>query len=214
MASKLPARAASNADLQGTDSPSVPCMKGAYTLDLVKPLRARRDEALKVLPPRLHEYLTMRILPSSWYPDADHMELRKALATLNKHIPDIWAMFGQVSARNNSQRLYKALITPGDPARTFRNLPRGWSQYHNTGRLVTTIVEDEKGLFEIHDWPTSSNEMCQSLGAYYAKILRISGATEVRFVSKPVGPRTGRSAAYAPIIKSLHAVELKSVFPH
>ncbi|MFI5315367.1 MAG: hypothetical protein ACHQ6T_06690, partial [Myxococcota bacterium] len=57
-------------------------VKGIAILDAVKFLRARRDEALEVLPPRIHSYLDGQVGTSMWYPEADLVELIRGVAKL------------------------------------------------------------------------------------------------------------------------------------
>lgn len=161
--------------------PRVASIKGAHILGLVKALRARRPEAEAVLPPELRHYLDERILASTWYPESDHVALRKAVAALNPEVPDIWGYFGTVAARASLAGVYKNMVASGDPARTLRNMGHYWSLYHSGGRLETTVEADGRARFEIVDYAAASAEMCRTLETFYAEVLRHAGAADVIF---------------------------------
>src|SRR5262245_41932238 len=133
-------------------TPTTPSIKGTHVLDTVRALRNRREEALEVLPGHLVKYLDNRILISSWYPEADMVELRKALAKLVRNVPDVWTFFGANAARAQAEKIYRGMVARGDVAQTLRNMPKYWTLYHNTGRLGTTVLGPTEARFEIFDY--------------------------------------------------------------
>jgi hypothetical protein len=161
--------------------PIVASIKGAHIIGLVKALRARRKEAEAVMPRELRRYLDERVLASTWYPETDHVALRRAVAALNPEVPDIWGYFGVVAARASLAGVYKNMVAAGDPARTLRNMRHYWSLYHSGGRLETTVEEDGRARFEIVDYAAASAEMCRTLETFYAEVLRHAGAVDVTF---------------------------------
>ena len=56
--------------------------KGSTFVGVVKYLRREGEAAKKVLPERLHHYLTDRISPATWYPEEDWLELVRAQSKL------------------------------------------------------------------------------------------------------------------------------------
>ena len=53
--------------------------KGTALIGAVKMLRKRKDEARALLPEALHRYLSVSVLPASWYPEEDLLKLIRAL---------------------------------------------------------------------------------------------------------------------------------------
>src|SRR5215471_18415532 len=94
---------------------SVPRIKGSAIAGTVRFLRKYADEAQKILPAHLQRYLDgQRILPSSWYPEADQLELVRALAKLApKVMPgvsgDVYSFVGQWVARKDLTCAYTSL---------------------------------------------------------------------------------------------------------
>ncbi|HEX3597213.1 MAG TPA: hypothetical protein VHU80_19025 [Polyangiaceae bacterium] len=118
-------------------------------------LKAQPD-AKKLLPERLHRYLTERIVVSGWYPERDYWIL---IETLTKVLDpkvvgaDPWRFFARFSAQNDiggsnaaasasvkaaSAGVYRTYAAAGaqDPQGFFRRAEKIWSQYHDTGSLV------------------------------------------------------------------------------
>ena len=104
--------------------------KGAILLGPVKLLRKRRSEAVDHLPPDLHRYLEDEIRLSSWYPEADFVQLIRAAARLmpgtpNEAIEQIGALGAQVHAD-----VYGELIRTLTSSTVFAL----WSSQHEIGR--------------------------------------------------------------------------------
>src|SRR5258708_35757850 len=56
--------------------------KGSAVLNAVKLLRARKDDAARLVPPALRHYLEERVVVASWYPEADLIALIVTCAAL------------------------------------------------------------------------------------------------------------------------------------
>src|SRR5215475_14219948 len=109
-------------------------VKGANVLAAVKMLRANRERAVALLPPKYHRYLDERIFVSSWYPEADQLELLRAVSFMLPGTPDPWVTIGRIAARDDLKDLYRTLVRPGDLRDTLRMSSSLWHTFHDTGQ--------------------------------------------------------------------------------
>ena len=64
---------------------------------------------------------------SSWYPEADQLDLLRAVSFLLPGTPDPWMVIGRIAARGDLSDLYRNMVRPGDlrdALRTFSSLWR------------------------------------------------------------------------------------------
>jgi uncharacterized protein (TIGR02265 family) len=155
-------------------------VKGSNLVQVVKALRMNREAALASLPEKHRHYLQERILPSSWYPEADQLELLAVLASILPPGGDAWELFGRASAQVDMNGIYKRLVHPGDPERTLRNAPVAWRNLHDSGELEVSMEGERRGSITLRDYPVRSAEMCRLIGAYLAETLGLAGAREAR----------------------------------
>jgi hypothetical protein len=149
--------------------------KGITILDAVKFLRARRDEALEVLPASMHPYLDGEIAASLWYPEADFVELIRAVAKLLPGPMDrALMMMGERGARAQTV-VYGDLIRGiASQSRTFAL----WSTQHDTGEMRSTMEAPNRARVELVGFEDTSREFCLLLGGYVAGTLAINGITD------------------------------------
>jgi len=164
--------------------PSSARIKGSFIIPIVKALRTRRDDALAMLPPRLHPYLSGRLLAGSWYPEQDHVELRKALGTLLAHIPNVWSFLGTTAARLYGRSLYRAMVVNGDPRLTLQTFPNYWPLGHSSGRLTVAFERGNAASIEIFDYQAASDETCGTIQGFYAELLKMAGAIDVQIAKR------------------------------
>ena len=150
--------------------------KGVGLLGAVKYLRQRRVAAQATLPAEMHHYLEERICTSSWYPEADKLELIRATARLGSGpIDQIFETMGEASAREDAH-VYGDLH--GDGSSPSRLLAL-WSLQHDTGELRTT--EEAPGVvrMEIVGYENPSREMCLLTQGYLKGFLRMDGVGDL-----------------------------------
>jgi hypothetical protein len=151
--------------------------KGTAVVDVVKYLRKHRDDALRVLPPALHHYLSARIAISSWYPEEDVLGLIRAMLRLvpgREEATLTW--MGTATARTHRQGVYAHLLREGAGAAASTAL---WSSQHDTGRLSLVREDHHTMRIELVDFAHPSREMCAIVGAYMTESLRIGGVEDV-----------------------------------
>jgi hypothetical protein len=150
-------------------------VKGITILDAVKFLRARREEALEVLPPEMHGYLDDSITQSMWYPEKDMVELIRSVAKLLPGPVDrALVMMGERSARQQTMVYGDLLRGVQSNSRTFAL----WSTQHDTGEMRSMLEAPNRVRLELVGYEDTSREMCLVLGGYLAGTLAINGITD------------------------------------
>jgi hypothetical protein len=149
--------------------------KGTTLLGTVKYLRQRRTEALAILPPALHGYLDERIRTSSWYPEADLLELIRATARLVSGPTDqVLEIMGETTAREHAE-VYGGLLNGASTSRAFAI----WSTQHDTGELRMTEEGPSRVRFEIVGYEDPSREMCLVSQGYIKGVMVMNGASDL-----------------------------------
>jgi hypothetical protein len=165
--------------------PSTARIKGSFLIPIVKALKQRRAEAQPLLREDLHHYLSDRLLTASWYPEADHVELRHVLGSLlAPHIPKVWVFLGATAARLYGQRLYRDMVVDGSPKKTLQSFPAFWSLGHSSGQLSATLERDNAAYIEMVDYPAASAETCGTIEGFYSEILKMAGALELTIAKR------------------------------
>ena len=150
--------------------------KGTTFIPTVKFLRRYREQAEPLVPPHLQHYLTQRILPGSWYPEADLMALLQVLLKLIPGDPQAtWEMFGEVAAEAHSTGHYESFIRNG-PRRFLTSYDAFWRLLHDSGRLEVTIEGDLVADARLFDFPAGMPEYGNLMVGYYRRMLSKCGA--------------------------------------
>jgi hypothetical protein len=160
------------------DAPSVSggMIKGVALLGLVKHLRSRRDEALALLRPELHRYLTDTLSLSDWYPEVEHTELLRAGSQLYSVPPDrALELMGEAGARSHSEIYRELLVGRGSQSRAFAL----WSTQHDTGELRRVREGATRMSFEISDFAGVSREFCLMFTGYLRGTFQVNGYSDV-----------------------------------
>lgn len=149
--------------------------KGTTLLGAVKYLRQRRADALATLPVALHGYLDERIRTSSWYPEADLLELIRATARLVSGPTDqALEIMGETTAREHAE-VYGDLLTGQSTSRAFAV----WSTQHDTGELRMTEEAPNRVRFEVVGYEDPSREMCLVSQGYIKGVMVMNGAADL-----------------------------------
>ena len=153
--------------------------KGSAVLTAVKLLRARKAEAVPLVPVPLRRYLDERIVVASWYPEEDLMGLIVACAALLPVPGDrVFETMGAFAAQTHVQGVYADLLNRGAATRA-RTL---WKTQHDSGTLSVTSETPTSVTYELLGWNHSSAEYCRLLGGYFAEVHRLSGAASPTFL--------------------------------
>ena len=152
--------------------------KGTNIILLVKFLRANRERALELLPASCHRYLEERVLPSSWYPVADHRELLRAVGAMLPPGGEPFVQMGRVSAQTDLGGIYRASLKPNDPYRSLAALPALWRNYQDTGEIAAQLESPTAVLVVLRGYP-SFREFCGVTGGFVAELVAMTGVKEV-----------------------------------
>ncbi len=148
--------------------------KGAHVLNAVKALKSSREQALRVLPPALHHYLTDRILPSSWYPMEEHLGLLRAIATMMPPGQDPWPLMGQGTARMDLSGIYKAFVRKGEVLQTMHSMAAVWRSVHDTGEVSTSSDGPGRFTLTMRGYAMRAPEICGIATGYLGEVVAIA----------------------------------------
>jgi hypothetical protein len=161
---------------------AVPKVKGSNVLTAVKMLRAHRKRAVALLPPQHQHYLDERILVSSWYPEADQLELLRAVSFLLPGTPDPWMTMGRIAARGDLADLYRNIVRPGDLKDALRAATALWRTFHDTGELKLTLEEPGRATALLRDYAATAREMCRVIGGYVTEVATVAVGRDLKTV--------------------------------
>jgi hypothetical protein len=147
---------------------------------VVKYLRSNRDKALAILPPRLHDYLNSRILPSSWYPAADYRDLLRATGTIAGLGANMYSQLGTFLAQTDLNGIYKSHLRAGEPHRTLASLPAVWRNYWDAGDLSAQVENDKTALVVLKGYPEPFRELCQLVAGFVTEAVTLSGGRDAK----------------------------------
>ena len=153
-----------------------PKHKGIGLLPVVQALNAE-PRAQAHVPDDLRHYLTAKLLPSAWYPEADYERLLQALASgtgRTKRGGDVWTSFGRVAARRDiagteadvpigsrtgiSGTYRNLMFPPGDVAGLFYRIGKIWRLYHDSGQISIAKHAESSAMVvvQLHDFSFSA----------------------------------------------------------
>jgi hypothetical protein len=156
-------------------------VKGTNVLGTVKALRANRERALKLLPTRLHRYLEERILVSTWYPEADQIEMLRVLANFLPPEPNPLVVMGRMAAMQDLSGVYRGHVRPGDPRRTLASCGALWRNYHDTGEMTASDETERSTIIRLRGYRAACREMCLVTAGYIVEIATQAGGRDVRW---------------------------------
>jgi hypothetical protein len=154
-------------------------VKGTILVPLVKLLRAHKVEAAKRLPAPLQKYLEERVLPSSWYPSKDHVQLARVLIAIVPLGKEPYHAMGRGAALHDLTGIYKARLYAGDPMRTLESTIGLWRTYCDSGDMALTRKGERAADVTLRDYVDASREMCGIAGGYVAELATLGGAKNV-----------------------------------
>jgi hypothetical protein len=156
-------------------------VKGAHVINAVKVLRSSRERARAALPPRLHKYLEERILPSTWYPFEDHIELLRAIAAILE-APDPWAEMGRGTARMDLMGIYRSHLRRGDVPTTLQAMGAMWKSAHDTGEVHLAVDGPGHATVRIRKFAPRSREICGITTGYLSETVFMACDKQPRVV--------------------------------
>jgi hypothetical protein len=157
-----------------------PLTKGANFVMVVRSLRARRERAQALLPPRLQKYLHERILPTRWYPEADFAEALAILAKIDKSTDEQLAMFGRLRADEDVRGPFEPLLHHNDALRTLEGAAVLWSSYHNTGEVSVRADGAKAATVVQRGFPIHCRELCAVNIGFIEGLVEAAGAKAAR----------------------------------
>jgi hypothetical protein len=152
--------------------------KGSHVLNAVKVLRANRERALAALPKQMHKYLEDRILPSSWYPLTDHLQLLRVLVGFMPVAPDPWIVLGRGNAQMDLSGLYRNHLRKGEPELTLRAMGAIWSSAHDSGEVGVVFEKPGHAILTLAKFDLPATEMCRIVTGYLIEVLNLTGVRD------------------------------------
>lgn len=174
---------------------SVPKIKGAAIVEIVKALRHYRKRGLVATPSSLQHYLESHVLPSSLYPEADYVGLLRALAevlTASGETPrlrsgaelppghGVWEALGRNGAQDYYDGVYRRLFRDGDPMATLRNYPVLWRVRREVGTVTVHEKEPARAEVTLEDYPFAASDWCKTMTGMIWGLLELSGAQTIQ----------------------------------
>jgi hypothetical protein len=161
-------------------------VKGTILIQVVKLIRSRKEEGKRLVPERLHHYLSGRILPTSWHPEEDFVALMHASTELfagpgTAEDPDAWFRAARATATFYFDDTYKALVHKGDPARSLASYGSLWKLRHDTGTVSCDRLSDTEMTIRMDNYAVVSEKMCATTQGDMAGLLDTAGAKNVKF---------------------------------
>ena len=155
-----------------------PQTKGSNLIPSVKFLRSRKERARARLPADLHGYLESRILPSSWYPQADLTRMMRVILELVPGEPRaVWESFGEVAAEAHCAGAYKGFFDRG-PRRLLESYDALWKLQNDSGRWRIELGAGNVADARLFDFPAGMPEYGNLMVGYFRRVLALSGAAE------------------------------------
>jgi hypothetical protein len=185
-------------------SNAVPKVKGVGMLTAVRALRSiGKEKARTLLAPELHKYLDEeRILAVAWYPEADLLELNRALAqilrpTLQRaRLEDTYVHMGRLVGAIDLSGMYASLQRGQLDKELGPKIAAGWKQYHDTGTM-TAEFESDRARFELRDYGLPNQELCWiQRGWYLVYLERATGSKQVTVVESKCSLRGDPSCVW------------------
>jgi hypothetical protein len=154
--------------------------KGTVLVSVVKFLRSRRQEAAALLPAHCQRYLEERVLDSSWYPEADLVELIRVVASMfpGNQEQALYLTGRAALAAFLRDRKYRELHHVDVLADMPRRVVALWSTQHDTGQLRMQLSSDTSGTVTLTGFGHPSREMCSILTGYIAEMLSEDGIVD------------------------------------
>jgi hypothetical protein len=155
-------------------------VKGTVLVSVVKFLRSRRQEAAALLPPHCQSYLQERVLDSSWYPEADLVELIRVVAGMfpGNEEQALYLTGRAALAAFLRDRKYHDLHHVAVLADMPRRVVALWSTQHDTGQLRMQLSSDTSGFVTLTGFGHPSHEMCSVLTGYITELLGENGIAD------------------------------------
>jgi hypothetical protein len=158
----------------------VPNVKGTLVTSIVKFLRSQREAAAVFLPDTCQHYLDERALDSSWYPEADFLELIRAASRLfpTTRTQALMAIGRESLNLYVRDKKYAELHQFKQLADMPRRLVALWSAQHDTGRMTMQVTSESQATIRLAGFGHPSTELCTVLTGYFTALLSANGSSE------------------------------------
>jgi len=141
----------------------------------VKFLRTHRKQADALLAPGLRSYLDERILPGSWYPEAD---LTAMLPVVVEILPpgevERWELIGEHAADAHIAGPYESIVHRG-PRGLLQSFNPIWRLQHDTGQWEISIADDDAATARLADFGAGMPSYGRLMIGYLRRLIMLSG---------------------------------------
>lgn len=159
-------------------------IKGTIMIEVVKFLKHHKEESRKLVPDELQHYLQDRILSTNWLPEKDYLELMRAVIAIRGGDPEgklsPWEASARATTKAYFEGPYKAMVRPGDPARTLSNFQSLWRLRHDTGDIVVESDGPNNARIELADYALVAEEACDMVQGTIWGYLHYAGAQDIK----------------------------------
>jgi predicted hydrocarbon binding protein len=151
--------------------------KGTVVIEVVKALRANRERAAALLPPKLAHYLEERIVVASWYPLDDYLVLLRAAGKVIKNGgANVYEKMGRDAARSHMSGTYSRLKKTTNRQASFTLL----SSMYDSGELKVLEREPGHAVLEFANFAIPSRELCDTFSGYQAERMALMGFEDLK----------------------------------
>jgi hypothetical protein len=151
--------------------------KGTVVIEVVKALRANRERAAALLPPKLAHYLEERIVVASWYPLEDYLALLRAAGKVIKNGgANVYEKMGRDAARSHMSGTYSRLKKTTNRQASFTLL----SSMYDSGELKVLEREPGHAVLEFVGFAQPARELCETFTGYQLERMSIQGFEDVQ----------------------------------
>lgn len=156
-------------------------VKGTIVMQTVKYIRSHGEKGRALVPERLKHYLAGRILPTSWHPEEDHLELMHVSTELfsgpgSSESPAVWEEISRATAPVYYEGPYRSLVRKGDPTRTLASYGALWKLRHDTGDIEVVAQDETSNRIRLTGYALASPKMCASIQGSLIGLLEHAGA--------------------------------------
>lgn len=158
-------------------------VKGTIVMNSVKYIKSHGEKGRSLVPQHLAHYLEGRILPTSWHPEQDHLELMEVTAELfspgRGDSLEVWEEISRATSPVYYEGPYRSLVRHGDPTRTLASYGALWKLRHDTGEIEVVPQDERSTRIRLSGYVLSSPKMCASIQGSLIGLLEHAGARDV-----------------------------------
>ncbi|HUN55152.1 MAG TPA: 4-vinyl reductase [Smithella sp.] len=172
------------------------CIKGSNFNSILKYVKEKYgpdapDKAIKQLLPEDQRLFENAIYDGAWLPERVYSELSCSIDKVFGNGDHALSFtIGHYNALNCVPKLYALFVRNGSPEFSLKSASNFWRQTHNSGNLVIQEVTPNSTTIYLKDFYHGSHNnpaFCHGLRGYFAGVLELSGAKNVRIFEEQCG---------------------------